>query len=110
MEPPDRHFFETHAELEILFDTLCPGNNMEWHHIWFDEETQTGVGEYTFGMNQTHGVAVIKLEQGQIKLWREYQWHGLMSWEDFTNFENKTFDCTVKNYLLSKEINPAGTG
>lgn len=105
MEPPDRHFFQKRTELEVLFDTLYPGNNMKWHSIWFDEKTQNGAGEYTFGMDQTHGVAVIEMEHGRIKLWREYQWYGAMSWEDFINHENKRFDCTVENFHPDGAVN-----
>lgn len=95
MEPPDRHYFRGHAELKMLFDTLCPGDNMKWHGSWFDAETQSGAGEFTFGTNQTHGVAIIELDEDQIKLWREYQWHGLMPWADFINPEHKMFEYTV---------------
>ncbi len=98
MEPPDCHFFQGHDQLFVLFATLVPGNNMEWHHIWFDEQSQVGAGEFTFASGQAHGVAVIEIENGKIKSWREYQWHGNMPWSQFTAYKNKVFHCTIENY------------
>lgn len=103
MEPPDRHFFQGRAQLIRLFATLSPGKNMEWHHIWFDERSQVGAGEFTFAQGQAHGVAVIEVEEGKIKLWREYQWHGDMPWVRFLTHESKTFQCTIEHYLPDVE-------
>lgn len=98
MEPPDRHFFQGQDQLSALFATLVPGNNMEWHYIWFDEQSQMGAGEFTFACGQAHGVAVIEIENEKIKLWREYQWHGHMPWSEFTAYKNKNFQYTIENY------------
>jgi ketosteroid isomerase-like protein len=105
MEPPDRHFFQGRVQLLALFSMLHPGNNMQWHHIWFDEQSQVGAGEFTFAHDQVHGVAIIEVEEQKIKLWREYQWHGHMSWQRFIAHENKTFQCTIDNspFLLLHE-------
>lgn len=101
MEPPDRHFFQGHTQLWTLFSTLRPGNNMKWHHIWFNEQSQIGAGEFTFAEDQAHGAAIIEVEEGKIKLWREYQWHGRLSWAQFVDPENKTFDYTFKNLVVA---------
>ena len=99
METPDRHFFEGRDQLLALFATLRPGNNMQWHYIWFDEPSQVGAGEFTFAECQAHGAAIIEVEGERIRLWREYQWHGQMPWEQFVAVQNKTFQCTIESYL-----------
>jgi hypothetical protein len=62
-----------------------PPMSMSWHTIVFDEGVQTGAGEYTFtGTRTYHGVAVIKLREGRISNWREYQHASDLDWEAFT--------------------------
>jgi hypothetical protein len=57
---------------------------MEWHHLLFDEEKQIGVGEYTFSYDvQTHGMVIVRILNGRIANWREYEQESSMSWEDF---------------------------
>lgn len=79
-EPPDLQSVQGHAELRPYFDALEPGTYMRFHHIWFDEASQTGVGEYTFGHTgqpgALHGVCVVTLRAGRIAVWREYQRRG----------------------------------
>lgn len=48
--------------------------HMHWHHLAFDPNGQIGMGEYTFQYRvQTHGVVVVKIENGLITNWREYE-------------------------------------
>jgi hypothetical protein len=55
---------------------------MVWHHLVFDEETQIGAGEYTFIYEvRTHGMALIRLRDGKIANWREYEVESPLDWE-----------------------------
>ena len=98
MEPPDQHFFQGREQLLALFRTLSPNDNWQWHNIWFDEKSQTGAGEFTFAKDQAHGVAVIEIDGGRVKLWREYQWHGQMPWDQFADWKNRKYKYTFANY------------
>jgi ketosteroid isomerase-like protein len=55
---------------------------MVWHHLVFDEEQQIGAGKYTFtcGM-RTHGMVLIRLRDGKIANWREYEIDSPLDWE-----------------------------
>ena len=58
--------------------------HMQWHHLVFDSRRQIGMGEYTFKYRiQTHGVVVVKMENGFIKNWREYEIESELPWEQF---------------------------
>jgi SnoaL-like domain len=55
---------------------------MVWHHVVFDEAQQIGAGEYTFTyMMRTHGMALIRLQNGKIANWREYEIESAQDWE-----------------------------
>jgi hypothetical protein len=57
---------------------------MEWHHLLFDEEHQIGAGEYTFSYDvRTHGMVIVRVLNGKIANWREYEQESSMGWEDF---------------------------
>jgi hypothetical protein len=58
---------------------------MLWHHLAFDEESQVGFGEYTFKYKeyQAHGVVTVKVRDGKISNWREYEVESSLSWESF---------------------------
>jgi hypothetical protein len=48
--------------------------HMTWHHLVFDPIQQIGAGEYTFQhREQTYGVVIVKLSNGLILNWREYE-------------------------------------
>ena len=56
-----------------------------WHNIVFDEARQMGAGEYTYrGTHLYHGLVLIKVQDGRITHWREYQHISDVTWEDFT--------------------------
>jgi SnoaL-like domain len=56
---------------------------MEWHHLLFDEETQIGAGEYTFEYEiRTHGIVIVRIVNGLIANWREYEHESPLSWKE----------------------------
>ena len=85
LEPPDRQLYEGR---EALFEFFGGAHgpekpmHMVWHHLAFDAQAQVGFGEYTFTMNNRyHGIVVVKLENGKIKSWREYQYKSDVEWK-----------------------------
>jgi len=57
---------------------------MTWHHLIFDPAQQIGVGEYTFQYKvQTHGLVIIRMSNGLILNWREYEVESPLPWEQF---------------------------
>lgn len=63
--------------------------HMIWHHLIFDPGRQIGVGEYTFRYRiQTHGIAIVKISNGLILNWREYEVESVLPWEQFAG-ENR---------------------
>lgn len=88
VEPPDKQVYRGRPE---LYEFFGGGNGtdipmiMTWHHLAFDEEKQTGFGEYSFQMHgKYHGIVVVKIESGLIARWREYQFQSDLDWEVFT--------------------------
>jgi hypothetical protein len=58
--------------------------HMTWHNLLFDAEQQIGAGEYTFRYRiQTHGMVIVKMSNGLIRNWREYETTSNLSWDDF---------------------------
>lgn len=97
MEPPDKQLYKGREELFRFFGANSQ-MSMTWHSLSFNEETQVGMGEYTFQITRpNHGVAVVEIAEGKIKFWREYQWSGDLSFEDFISDRNKEFEWTIKN-------------
>jgi hypothetical protein len=57
---------------------------MDWHHLVFDEETQIGAGEYTFTYEiRTHGTVMVRIVNGKIANWREYEKASPLDWQQF---------------------------
>jgi ketosteroid isomerase-like protein len=55
---------------------------MAWHHLVFDEAQQIGAGEYTFTYEvRTHGMVIIRLRDGKIVHWREYEVESPLDWD-----------------------------
>ena len=98
MQPPAIYIFEGYDQLRVIFSTLHPESNFIWHTIWFDPKTQTGAGEFTFKVHEAHGVVTIKLNNQKIQLWREYQWQGNLSWEQFISTDSRNFCLTINNF------------
>jgi hypothetical protein len=88
VEPPDEQVYRGRR---ALYDFFGGGKGperpmkMEWHHLAFDERAQIGFGEYTFEMNNRyHGIVVVRIRDGKIGNWREYQYRSPFSWREFT--------------------------
>lgn len=58
--------------------------SMTWHHLVFDPAQQVGVGESTFRYRiQTHGLVIVKISNGLIVNWREYEVESSLPWDKF---------------------------
>lgn len=86
-EPPRKQLYRGRKALFEFFggdQKPEPPMQMTWHHLVFDEDAQIGTGEYTFQMNQRyHGIVIVRLRDGLIAHWREYQYPSTLSWEEF---------------------------
>jgi ketosteroid isomerase-like protein len=86
-EPPDRQLYQGRAQLYEFFgrnQSPPPPMSMTWHHVVFDEERLIGAGEYTFqGRNRYHGAVLIRIVNGKIANWREYQYRSGHTWDEF---------------------------
>lgn len=83
---PLRYRFQGREELLRFFsnDDDC-SQEITWHTLLFDEEMQVGMAEYTYcGTHRYHGVALIKIRDGLISHWREYQHTSDLDWTAFT--------------------------
>jgi limonene-1,2-epoxide hydrolase len=102
MEPPDVQFYQGRDQLRAYFGALAPGIFMRFHGLWFDPETQTGAGEFTFGNEKIetadHGVVVVELAGGRIAVWREYPRKGPAGFDVFAGTANKDWKWHIGNY------------
>ena len=102
MEPPDVQLYAGHDELRPYFAALTPGTYLRFHALMFDEDSQVGAGEYSFGSEGEtivdHGVAVVEIEDGRIAFWREYQRKGPAAFDDFVGRDGKTWQWHIGNY------------
>lgn len=100
IEPPNKQLIRGHEELYQYFGgDLGVEMKLTWQNLFFNEEKQSGAGEYTFEMNGIihHGVALVDMEDGKIKMWREYDVPGNLSYEEFLKIEGKDFQFTGKD-------------
>jgi ketosteroid isomerase-like protein len=102
MQPSDEQLYRGASELRPLFGALKPGTFMTFHHLAFDEDTQVGFGEFSFGnvgdKEADHGVAVVELRGGRIASWREYFHSGPASFDAFVATTGKNWRWTIRNY------------
>lgn len=102
MEPPDVQLFRGREELLAYFSPLVPGTYLTVHRVWFNEDSQSGVAEFTFGvegkMSADHGVVVVDLADGKIASWREYPRKGPADFAHFTAADSKTWQWHIGNY------------
>lgn len=102
IEPPDKQLFRGKEELYHYFggDTGFD-MHLTWHALFFNEDAQTGAGEYTFEMNGIthHGVALVEINKGKIASWREYDIPSEMAYGDFSKAEDKKFKFTIRELL-----------
>jgi SnoaL-like protein len=60
-----------------------------WHHLIFDPASQIGAGEYTFTYQvRTHGMVILRIVNGKIANWRQYEIESRMNWEEMVG-ENR---------------------
>ena len=88
IEPPDRQLYIGREMLFKFFGGTEGRINpmkMTWHHIVFDSAKQVGMSEYTFAYKgkKTHGIVLVKVKNGKIYRWREYQYRSNMKWDEF---------------------------
>jgi hypothetical protein len=87
LEPPDRQVYRGRPAIRAFFaeSTRQPQpDRMRWHAVAFDPVRQIGFGEYTYrGRQNYHGIVVVRLDDGLIHRWREYQYGSPLSWDDF---------------------------
>ena len=87
IEPPARQLYRGRPDLLRFFAaSIHPPrpDRMRWHAIAFDSVRQVGFGEYTYrGTRNYHGIAVVQLDAGLIRSWREYQYGSDLPWEEF---------------------------
>lgn len=84
-EPPAKQLYRGRPALYAFFggEEKLP-MQMRLHHVAFDERSQTGFAEYTFKLaNQYHGIIVIRVRDGLITHWREYQYKSDVPYEEF---------------------------
>jgi hypothetical protein len=60
-----------------------------WHRLVFDPASQMGAGEYTFTYQvRSHGMVILRIVNGKIANWREYEVESRMNWEEMVG-ENR---------------------
>ena len=81
---------------------LEPGTYLDLHGVWFDEASQSGIAEFSFGVRgrdaADHGVVVAGVRDGRIAWWREYHRPGPAGFDRFISTEDKTWDWHAGNY------------
>ena len=96
MEPPDIQLVIGHDQLRPYFAEVPAGTVMRWHHLSFDEASQTGAGEFTFGEEgdpiADHGVCIVVLRDDRIAHWREYLVKGPLDQADFLAVDGKEWE------------------
>ena len=89
-EPPAKQLFRSRQALFEFFGGEQGRSlpmSMAWHHLAFNTETGVGMGEFTFVLGDgdpSHGVIVVRIENGKIANWREYYYETELDWEEFT--------------------------
>jgi SnoaL-like domain len=87
-EPPDKQLYRGRSALFKFFggtEGRKRAMKMTWHHLIFDESRQLGAGEFTFEYGgKVHGVAMVKIQNGKIRNWREYWYESPLDWKEFT--------------------------
>lgn len=102
MEPPDQQLFVGRDQLTAYFGPLEVGTYLRFQHLWFDEVSQTGAVEFSFGVEAgdtaDHGVAVIEVRGGRIAVWREYHRKGPADFDGFVATGPKEWVWHIGNY------------
>ena len=102
MEPPNIQFYQGHDQLRAYFGALTAGTYLRYHNVWFDEASQHGCVEFSFGVEgkptADHGIIVIELRDGLIALWREYVRQGPSDFQTFVALDGKEWQWHIGNY------------
>lgn len=102
MEPPDQQLFVGREQLTAYFGPLEEGTYLRIQHLSFDEATQTGAVEFSFGVegrsSADHGVAVVEVWEGRIAGWREYHRKGPADFGEFVSTDGKNWVWHIGNY------------
>lgn len=102
VQPPEVQMYFGRTQLRAYFGALREGTYMRWHNVWFNGDTQVGAGEFSFGTHgqetATHGIAVIRIEDGLISSWHEYLQSGPASYETFLSTQGKQWQWHIGNY------------
>ena len=82
---PLRYAFTNRTSLRAFFEAdEGREQSTAFHTVIFDEARQVAAVEYTYeGSQRYHGVALIRLENGLITHWREYQHVDQRTWPEF---------------------------
>lgn len=88
IEPPAQQVYRGRDEIFAFFGGEAGRDDwmrMTWRNLSFNEQTQTGAGEFTFEWpgGAVHGITHIRVENGLIALWREYYYESNLEWEEF---------------------------
>lgn len=101
MQPPDEQLFIGGNQLRAYFAPLDPGTYLRLDNVWFDEGTQRGAVEFTFGVGDNqiadHGVAIIDVANGRISAWREYLVKGPADQQRFLALDGKEWRWHIGN-------------
>jgi hypothetical protein len=102
MQPPEEQLFVGRSQLRAYFGPLDPGTYLRLDNVWFDEATQRGACEFTFGVGDNepadHGVAIIDVDAGRIRAWREYLVKGPSDQGRFLATEGKDWRWHIGNF------------
>ncbi|NLI75173.1 MAG: response regulator [Candidatus Riflebacteria bacterium] len=84
LDPLRYRFADREALLRFFSDDAGADQAVTFHRSLFDEAQQVGMVEYTYrGSHLYHGVAVVRIADGLIQEWREYQHVTDLPWEAF---------------------------
>lgn len=84
---PLRYAFRDRAGLQAFFEA-DEGHEQHttWHTVVFDEAQQAGAAEYKYdGTDRYHSVMLVRVRDGKITHWREYQQVDPRGWEEFVS-------------------------
>lgn len=84
---PLRYSFQNRDELLVFFEADDGRPQITvWHTIIFDVGQQVGMAEYTYeGTYRYHGVALVRVIDGKISHWREYQHIDTRDWIEYVS-------------------------
>jgi uncharacterized protein (TIGR02246 family) len=101
MQPPDEQLFIGHDQLRVYFGPLDPGTYLRLDNVWFDDASQRGAVEFTFGVagseQADHGVAIVDVAGERFRAWREYLVKGPSDVDRFLAIDGKEWRWHIGN-------------